>query len=299
MANELDRRTLLQLLGVGGVVLGSGLPGFSLVQAAGGSQDFFFLQLSDSHWGFSGPPNPQADQTLKQAVQAVNASSAKPDFIVFTGDLTHTTDDDAVRRKRMAEFKAIVADLKVPKVIYLPGEHDAALDKGQAYQENFGALHQTFDHRGIKFIALDNVSDPGASVGDTQIDWMKSQLAKVDKDAPVVILAHRPLFDLAPQWDWATTDGAKVISVLEPYKHVTVFYGHIHQENHHETGHISHHSAKSLIFPLPAPLSVPKKAAVPWDPEHPARGLGYREIDVKGKARTLSIQEFDVKGAKV
>ena len=299
MANELDRRTLLQLLGVGGVVLGSGLPGFSLVQAAGGSQDFFFLQLSDSHWGFSGPPNPQADQTLKQAVQAVNASSAKPDFIVFTGDLTHTTDDDAVRRKRMAEFKAIVADLKVPKVIYLPGEHDAALDKGQAYQENFGALHQTFDHRGIKFIALDNVSDPGASVGDTQIDWMKSQLAKVDKDAPVVILAHRPLFDLAPQWDWATTDGAKVISVLQPYKHVTVFYGHIHQENHHETGHISHHSAKSLIFPLPAPLSVPKKAAVPWDPEHPARGLGYREIDVKGKARTLSIQEFDVKGAKV
>ena len=299
MANELDRRTLLQLLGVGGVVLGSGLPGFSLVQAAGGSQDFFFLQLSDSHWGFSGPPNPQADQTLKQAVQAVNASSAKPDFIVFTGDLTHTTDDDAVRRKRMAEFKAIVADLKVPKVIYLPGEHDAALDKGQAYQENFGALHQTFDHRGIKFIALDNVSDPGASVGDTQIDWMKSQLAKVDKDAPVVILAHRPLFDLAPQWDWATTDGAKVISVLEPYKHVTVFYGHIHQENHHETGHISHHSAKSLIFPLPAPLSVPKKAAVPWDPEHPARGLGYREIDVKGKARTLSIQEFDVMGAKV
>jgi hypothetical protein len=299
MANELDRRTLLQLLGVGGVVLGSGLPGFSLVQAAGGSQDFFFLQLSDSHWGFSGPPNPQADQTLKQAVQAVNASPAKPDFIVFTGDLTHTTDDDALRRKRMAEFKSIVADLKVPKVFFLPGEHDAALDKGQAYQEAFGPLHQTFDHRGIRFIALDNVSDPGASVGDTQIDWLKAQLSKVDKDAPLVILAHRPLFDLAPTWDWATADGAKVLSVLEPYRHVTVFYGHIHQENHHETGHISHHSAKSLIFPLPAPLSVPKKAAVPWDPEHPARGLGYREIDVKGKARALSIQEFDVKGGKV
>ena len=299
MANELDRRALLQLLGFGGVVLGSGLPGFSLVQAAGGSQDFFFLQLSDAHWGFSGPPNPEADQTLKQAVRAVNASTARPEFIVFTGDLTHTTDDDAIRRKRMAEFKAIVADLKVPKVIFLPGEHDAALDKGQAYQENFGPLHQTFDHRGIRFISLDNVSDPGASVGDTQIDWLKSQLAKVDKDAPVVILAHRPLFDLYPQWDWATADGAKVISVLQPYRHVTVFYGHIHQENHHEPGHIAHHSAKSLIFPLPAPGSVPKKAAVPWDPEHPARGLGYREIDVKGKARTVSIQEFDVKGAKV
>jgi predicted phosphodiesterase len=299
MANELDRRALLKLLGLGGVVLGSGLPGFSLVKAAGGSQDFFFLQLSDTHWGFSGPPNPQADQTLREAVRAVNASTARPDFVVFTGDLTHTTDDDALRRKRMAEFKSIVADLKVPKVIYLPGEHDAALDKGQAYQEAFGPLQQTFDHRGIRFIALDNVSDPGAVVGDTQIDWLKTQLSKVDKDAPVVILAHRPLFDLYPQWDWATADGAKVLSVLEPYRHVTVFYGHIHQENHHQTGRIVHHSAKSLIFPLPAPGSVPKRAALPWDAEHPARGLGYREIDVKGKARALSIQEFDVKGGRV
>ena len=113
MTSELDRRALLKLLGLGGVVLGSGLPGFKLVSAAGGSPDFFFLQLSDTHWGFSGPPNPQADQTLREAVRAVNASSARPDFVVFTGDLTHTTDDDAVRRKRMAEFKSIVADLKV------------------------------------------------------------------------------------------------------------------------------------------------------------------------------------------
>src|SRR5262249_18591797 len=112
-------------------------------------------------------------------------------------------------------------------------------------------------------------------------------------------LAAPPLLARAPQWDGRTADGAKLTSALQPYRHVTVFYGHIHQENHHETGHIAHHSAKSLIFPLPAPGSVPKKAAVPWDPEHPARGLGYREIDVKGKARTVSIQEFDVKGAKV
>ena len=61
----------------------------------------------------------------------------------------------------MAEFKAIVADLAV-KVYFLPGEHDASLDKGEAYQEFFGATHQTFEHKGVHFIALDNVSDPGA-----------------------------------------------------------------------------------------------------------------------------------------
>ena len=258
-----------------------------------------FLQLSDSHWGFSGPPNPQADRTLKEAVQAVNASKEKPDFIVFTGDLTHTTDDDALRRKRMTEFKSIVSELRVPKVYFLPGEHDASLDKGQAYQENFGVLHQSFVHKGVHFISLDNVSDPQGAVGDTQIDWLKSELGKLDKDAPIVVLTHRPLFELAPQWDWATADGAKVLSVLEPYKHLTVFYGHIHQENHRMTGNIAHHSAKSLIFPLPAPGSVPKKAPVAWDPQHPAKGLGYREIETKDHARSLTLEEYDIHGGRV
>jgi len=297
---QFDRRELMKLLGLGGVVLGSGLPGFSLAASKGKpAEDFMFLQLSDSHWGFSGPPNPEADKTLKEAVQAVNASKEKPDFIVFTGDLTQTTDDDALRRKRMTEFKAIVSELRVPKVYFLPGEHDAALDKGQAYQENFGVLHQSFVHKGVHFIALDNVSDPKGAVGDTQIDWLKSELGKVDKDAPIVVLTHRPLFDLAPAWDWATADGAKVLSVLEPYRHLTVFYGHIHQENHRTTGNIAHHSAKSLIFPLPAPMSLPKKAPVAWDPQHPARGLGYREIEVKDKGRALTLEEYDVKGARV
>ncbi len=297
---RIDRRELLKLVGLGGVVIGSGLPGFSLARPAGKKpEDFFFLQLSDSHWGFSGPPNPEADRTLKETVQAVNASRARPDFIVFTGDLTHTTDDDALRRKRMGEFKAIVSELRVPKTYFLPGEHDASLDKGQAYQEFFGPLHQTFEHKGVRFISIDNVSDPAGAVGDTQIDWLKTELGKLDKDAPIVILTHRPLFELYPQWDWTTADGAKVISVLEPYRHLTVFYGHIHQENHRMTGHIAHHSAKSLMFPLPAPGSVPKRAPVPWDPQHPAKGLGYREVDVKAPDRGLTLEEYDVKGARV
>ena len=87
--------------------------------------------------------------------------------------------------------------------------------------------------------------------------------------------------------------------MLEPYRNVTVFYGHIHQENHRMTGHIAHHSAKSLIFPLPAPGSVPKRQPIPWDPEHPARGLGYREVEVAAKDGGVKLEEYDVKGARV
>jgi len=110
-----------------------------------------------------------------------------------------------------------------------------------------------------------------------------------------VVFTHRPLFDLAPQWDWATRDGAKAVEMLMPFKNVTVFYGHIHQENHHMTGHIAHHSAKSLIFPLPAPMSQPKRDPLPWDPANPYRGLGFREVEAEDKGTRFGINEFPVK----
>src|SRR5437870_9981628 len=112
------RREFIKLLGFGGVVFASGLAGACsniLRKSESAEDDFFFVQLSDTHWGFKGPPNPEAANTLRQAVQAVNALPVRPDFIVFTGDLTHTTDDEAERRRRMAGFKQIVGGLEVKK----------------------------------------------------------------------------------------------------------------------------------------------------------------------------------------
>src|SRR6185436_4401548 len=189
----------------------------------------------------------------------------QPDFVVFTGDLTHTTDDDTVRRERMKRFQDIASRLKVKTVHYLAGEHDASLDEGDAFQRFFGALHYTFDHKGVHFIVLDNVSDASGIVGEKQLAWLKTDLAKLPKERPIVVLTHRPLFDLALDWDWATRDGQGVIDALMPHPNVTVSYGHIHQENHHMTCHIAHHSAKGLIFPLPAPGSQPKRDPIPWD----------------------------------
>jgi hypothetical protein len=282
MSFQPNRRELLSLLGVGGVVFSSALAGAGGKKKSSVDSEFFILQLSDTHWGYSGPANPEADITLPAAVRIINAVAARPDFIVFTGDLTHTTDDVAVRNRRMTEFKEIVSGLGPRQLRLMPGEHDASLDRGAAYQQHFGETHYAFDHKGVHFVCLDNVSDPGGAVGAAQIDWLAADLRPLPKEAPIVIFTHRPLFALYPQWDWATADGAKVIDVLMPYRRVTVFYGHIHQEHHHQTEHITHHAARSLIFPLPAPGSVPKKAPVPWDIAAPFKGLGYRRIDLGG-----------------
>jgi 3',5'-cyclic AMP phosphodiesterase CpdA len=296
----MDRRDFLNLAAVGGgAVFASALPGCAAhaaeSMAAGADyKDFYFVQLSDTHWGYQGPANPDAAVTLRKAVATVNALPTQPEFIVFTGDLTHTTDDPAERRRRLAEFKSIVADLKVPTVRFMAGEHDASLDRGAAYKEFFGDTFYTFDHKGVHFIVVDNVSDAGAKIGDEQLAWLRTDLARLDKKAPIVVLTHRPLFDLAPKWDWATRDGAQAIEMLMPYENVTVFYGHIHQEHHQMTGHIAHHSAKSLIFPLPAPGSQPNRTPLPWDASAPYKGLGFREVEAEDLGKSYKVTEYPV-----
>ncbi|MFI5300345.1 MAG: metallophosphoesterase family protein [Polyangiales bacterium] len=289
MASESDRRDFLSLLSLGGVVVASGLAGCagrsppaatspaSGAAAAKPARDFFFLQLSDTHVGYVGAANPESERTLAHAVETIVASSVKPDFVVFTGDLTHTTDDPGERRSRMRRFSEAISRLDVP-IRFLPGEHDAAPDHGEAYVERFGALTSTFDHEGVHFVALDNASMPGGEIGTAQLGWLEDDLHKLDPATPLVVLAHRPLFDLQLDWEWATKDGARAIELLSKRENVTVFHGHIHQELHRQTGAIAHHSARSLVFPLPAPGSVPKKAPLPWDAASEDHGLGWRSI---------------------
>ena len=287
----IDRRQFVALAAAGaGAVFVSGLSG--VARAMDGADDFYFVQMSDTHWGYQGAANPEAQQSLRRAVGAVNALPVQPDFIIFTGDLTHTTDDGQERDRRMAQFRDIVAGLAVKDVRFIPGEHDAALDGGAAFRAHFGPSHYAFDHKGVHFIALDNVSDPGARIGPGQLAWLRAELAASDRNVPVVVFAHRPLFDLAPEWDWTTRDGADALALLMAYPNVTVFYGHIHQEHHRMTGHIAHHAARSLIFPLPVPGSQEKRTPLPWVGGAPDHGLGVREIAATRQPSSYRLAEI-------
>ena len=84
---DIDRRDFMKLAGLGGIVFASGLGSSILGAKRPKQEEFYFVQLSDTHIGFDGPKvNPDAKGTLKKAVAAVNSLDQKPDFIVFTGD---------------------------------------------------------------------------------------------------------------------------------------------------------------------------------------------------------------------
>jgi hypothetical protein len=288
----IDRRTFLRITGLS---LGAGAlyrvaPALTTGEAPGDlarglSQangeavtPFSFVQLSDTHVGFSGPPNPTGVAAFERAVAMVNGLSPRPDLVLFTGDLTHDSETPGEPAARMLKFKEIAGRLEIKARHAVPGEHDAGLDGGALFRQHFGETSYAFDHKGVHFIALDNVSRARPEVGPAQLAWLKQDLARFPPTAPIVLFTHRPLFDLKPEWEWFTRDGDEVMRLLAPYQNVTVLYGHIHREDLHQVGGVRHLAARSLIFAFPDPAQAPDKKPIPFDREHPFRNLGLRVV---------------------
>ena len=166
---------------------------------------FSFVQLSDAHVGFNGPPDPLGTKAFERAVEMINALRQRPDLVLFTGDLTHDTEDRDVHARRMKQFQEISKRINVPVIKHVAGEHDAGLDNGALYREFFGDSYYSFDHRGVHFVALDNVSRAKPEAGAEQLAWLKKDLSRFPKTAPIVVITHGPLFDLRPDWEWFTS----------------------------------------------------------------------------------------------
>jgi 3',5'-cyclic AMP phosphodiesterase CpdA len=302
MRDPIDRRSFLTIagasIGVGALfeVLPRAGAAAELLREKNGEAPapFSFVQMSDTHVGFEGPPNPLGTKAFERAVEVVNALPSPPDLVLFTGDLTHDSEKPGEPAARMKRFREIAGGLKVKNVHHVPGEHDAGLDGGVLYRSVFGESHYSFDHRGIHFVALDNVSLAKPAVGPEQVAWLTKDLARFPKTAPIVVFTHRPLFDLAPEWEWFTGDGDQVMSVLAPFEDVTVLYGHIHRQDSKVIGRSRHLAARSLIFGFPDPAAGVEKKPLAFDKEKPFGNLGVRQVKTGPKGAPLQVDEVEL-----
>jgi 3',5'-cyclic AMP phosphodiesterase CpdA len=307
-----DRRAFLRIAGislgagalyrVGPALAAGGVAGDvrrSLARANGeGITPFTFVQLSDTHVGFSGPPNPTGTAAFERAVEVVNRLPQPPDLVLFTGDLTHDSEDEGERAARMRRFQEIAGRLRAKARKSVPGEHDAGIDEGKLYREHFGEASYAFDHKGVHFVALDNVSRAKPEVGPERIAWLERDLSRFAVTTPIVVFTHRPLFDLRPDWEWFTRDGDAVMKVLAPFENVTVLYGHIHREDVREVGRVHHCAARSLVFAFPDPARTPVKKPMAFDAARPFQNLGLRLVRAASGAspsgRTLQLDEVEL-----
>lgn len=214
-----------------------------------------FLQISDSHIGFSNAPNTDTAGTLGEAIRMVEAQKADAAFMIHTGDVSQLSKD--------AQFdtaQQIIGQAKLD-THYVPGEHDVLVDDGANFFGRFtpGAPRgwYSFDQAGVHFVGLNNVQDLKAgglgSLGGDQLAWLAKDLDGRAASQPVVVFAHVPLWTVSQDWGWGTDDGEQALSLLRRFGSVTVLNGHIHQVMQKVEGNCTFHTARSTAFPQPAP----------------------------------------------
>jgi 3',5'-cyclic AMP phosphodiesterase CpdA len=237
-----------------------------------------FVQISDSHIGFTRPENPDVAGTLKKTIDDINALPVQPSFVVHTGDLTHLA-----KPEQFDTVKTMLAQLKAPLVV-MPGEHDV-IGSPDNYNAAFGSKDapqgwHSFDMNGVHFVTLVNVFnfEIDGKLGQDQLDWVTKDLAAQKPSTPIVVFGHVPLYALYPQWGWTTEDGAAVLAQLARFDAVTVLNGHIHQIIQHTEGNIKFATAASTAYPQPAPGTADKPGPLKVPDGQLLGVLGYRTV---------------------
>ncbi|MDI3194145.1 phosphodiesterase [Pseudarthrobacter sp. AL07] len=195
----------------------------------------FLLHLSDPH--LLGGPDPlhgavDSEAKLIQLFEEVRASGARPEAVIFTGDLADRGDPEAY-----AKLRAIVdpacEDLGA-QVIWAMGNHDnranfrtGLLDE----QASDAPVDRSYFINGLRIITMDT-SVPGYHHGElspSQLGWLTRQLDTPAPDGTILALHHPPVpsvLDLAVLVE--LRDQASLASVVRNSDVRTILAGHLH-----------------------------------------------------------------------
>jgi len=198
--------------------------------------DHFIVHLSDTHFvaGDGGLYGGSVDSKthLSQLFSELDASGARPEAIIITGDLADVGDPIAYE-----ELKAIVEPAALrygATVIWVMGNHD---DRG-AFRTTLLGQHPStapIDRvhwiGGLRVIALDSTV-PGHHYGEVtgaQLDWLAEELASPAPHGTILAMHHPPIpsvLDLAVLVE--LRDQAGLAEVLQGSDVRSIIAGHLH-----------------------------------------------------------------------
>jgi Icc protein len=171
--------------------------------------DFSFAYLPDLHI--------QQDSMVISRFERVAAqvNTLHPDFILTGGDMIYTAKNVDDKKAKIL-FDLMDKEFKLFRMpVYLTmGNHEivgitqeSGIDKSnpnwgkQMYENRYTRRFYSFYYKGWKFFILDGIrilekeKNYTQGVDSVQIDWIRDELLKTDKDVPIVISIHTPLIN--------------------------------------------------------------------------------------------------------
>jgi hypothetical protein len=197
-------------------------------------------------------PQPQSgreiDYIRDDVVGELIGTNAK--FGITTGDIMF--DDLSL----LPRYNAVIGQIGIPWW-NVPGNHEmnflASGDKHstETFKRVFGPTYYSFDYGAAHFVVLDNVDYKGRNAGreepryreggvyegrisDKQLEWLKNDLAQVDKDKLIFLAVHIPLKTyLGDSPAMNTVNRRELFDIIEDYPNLYAVAGHTHTSEHH------------------------------------------------------------------
>jgi predicted phosphodiesterase len=223
---------------------------------------FSFIQASDTH---------VSEKTLDRMQKFRNVvDSAKPDFVIITGDLVR----DALRvpeteaRGLFQLFQTEIGKMAAP-VWCIPGNHENfgierqlslvspqnPLYGRKMYRFYFGPDYYSFNYGGCHFIGLNSLSFDDlyyyGHIDSTQLEWLKRDIAVLPPSTPIITFQHVPFFsgvlsmsnykdngfDRTVEWENGTlqyrhvvSNAQEVLAILSTHNYPLALAGHHHMQ---------------------------------------------------------------------
>jgi hypothetical protein len=182
--------------------------------------------LADAHLK-DGNDRRAAARALARAVAEIRAMPARPDLVLFAGDLAHDGNPQA-----LGLGKEIFSDLPA-SVWTVRGEGDGSPESPH-WRRLFGDPGFSRSFNGVNILGLYTYprrSSNGLAfeLGQTQVARLAGELPRLDPAAPLIVMSHAPLIPVFRPWGQWTIDGGRVASLLARLPHVVYLHGHVHR----------------------------------------------------------------------
>jgi Icc-related predicted phosphoesterase len=219
------------------------------------ADEFRFVFMTDIHV----QPELNGLEGFKQAITAVNTLSPKPDFIITGGDLIM----DALEQSYARADSLYTLFLEACKNFSMPvyhgiGNHElfgvfeesgVEPDHPQYAKKMFkqrigqGKTYRSFNYKGWHFILLDDIGITKerryiGEIDQEQIEWLSDDLEQIDKNSPIAVVLHIPMFTFFKQIEKsaiepnpptsALTNSKEVFEIFKESKLLLVLQGHAH-----------------------------------------------------------------------
>jgi 3',5'-cyclic-AMP phosphodiesterase len=238
--NMTNRRQFLTLLGATGLT--AAVPSAAFAAIVPRQEPFTFLFVTDAHL------QPELNGVIGTDMAFKKGRTIKADFAINGGD--HVFDALGVPKERALTlfdmYDKTEQDLGM-KVYHTIGNHDVVgvypasgvstddpLYGKKLFEQRFGKLYYSFDHKGYHFIVLDSIGiTPDRAyegrIDATQIEWLESDLAAVPAGTPIIVSVHIPLVTAFAAYVPEVVGPPPAhhgLSVANAYQVVDLFAGH-------------------------------------------------------------------------